>query len=65
MVCLGDIRVNTLYKGDKDNDDNNNNNCYCLIIIRVLIYYARVMSCVLSREELIAINKCKENRFIR
>ena len=34
MVCLGDIRVNSLYKGDKDNDDggddddddNNNNN---------------------------------------
>ena len=29
MVCLGDLRVNTLYKGDKDDDDdddNNNNN---------------------------------------
>ena len=33
MVCLGDIRVNILYKGDKDkddddddDDDNNNNN---------------------------------------
>ena len=29
MVCLGNIRVNTLYKGDKDDDDdddNNNNN---------------------------------------
>ena len=26
MVCLGDIRVNTLYKGDKDKDNNNNNN---------------------------------------
>ena len=26
MVCLGDIRVNTLYKGDKDNNNNNNNN---------------------------------------
>ena len=30
MVCLGDIRVNALYKGDVDNDDddddNNNNN---------------------------------------
>ena len=25
-VCLGDIRVNTLYKGDKDNNNNNNNN---------------------------------------
>jgi hypothetical protein len=22
MVCLGDIRVNTLYKGDKDDDDD-------------------------------------------
>ena len=26
MVCLGDIRVNTLCKGDKDKDNNNNNN---------------------------------------
>ena len=26
MVCLGDIRMNTLYKGDKDKDNNNNNN---------------------------------------
>ena len=32
MVCLEDIRVNTLYKGDKyiddddDDDDDNNNN---------------------------------------
>jgi hypothetical protein len=26
MVCLGDIRVTTLYKGDKDKDNNNNNN---------------------------------------
>ena len=26
MICLGDIRVNTLYKGDKDDDDNNNDN---------------------------------------
>ena len=24
MVCLGDIRVNTLYKGDSDNNNNNN-----------------------------------------
>ena len=35
MVCLGDIPVNTLYKGDKDNDDdddddNNNNNNLCV-----------------------------------
>ena len=39
MVFLGDIQVNTLYKGDKDDDDdnddddddnnNNNNNSYC------------------------------------
>ena len=26
MVCLGDIWVNTLYKGDKNKDNNNNNN---------------------------------------
>jgi hypothetical protein len=31
MVCLGNICINTLYKGDKgddddDNDDDNNNN---------------------------------------
>ena len=24
MVCLGDIRVNTPYNGDKDNNNNNN-----------------------------------------
>ena len=24
MVCLGDIRVNTLFKGDNDDDNNNN-----------------------------------------
>ena len=24
MVCLGDIRVNTLYIGDKGNNDNDN-----------------------------------------
>ena len=33
MVCLGDIRQNTLYKGDRDKDkDNNNNN----ILIRFI-----------------------------
>ena len=26
MVCLGDIRMNTLYKGDKDDDDDDDNN---------------------------------------
>ena len=26
MVFLGDIQVNTLYKGDKDDDDDDNNN---------------------------------------
>ena len=26
MVCLGDIRKNTLYKEDKDDDDDDNNN---------------------------------------
>jgi hypothetical protein len=29
MVCLGNIRINTLHKGakdDDDDDDNNNNN---------------------------------------
>jgi hypothetical protein len=33
MVCLANICINTLHKGDKDDDDdddnnNNNNNCY-------------------------------------
>ena len=26
MVCLRNICVNTLHKGDNDDDDNNNNN---------------------------------------
>jgi hypothetical protein len=26
MVCLGNICINTLYKGDDDDDDDNNNN---------------------------------------
>jgi hypothetical protein len=26
MVCLRNICINTLHKGDDDNDDNNNNN---------------------------------------
>ena len=26
MVCLRNISINALYKGDDDDDDNNNNN---------------------------------------
>jgi hypothetical protein len=26
MVCLGNICINTLQKGDKDDDDDDNNN---------------------------------------
>ena len=26
MVCLGNIRINTLHKGDDDDDDDNDNN---------------------------------------
>jgi hypothetical protein len=26
MVCLGNISVDTLYKGDTDDDDDNDNN---------------------------------------
>jgi hypothetical protein len=26
MVCLGNICINTLHKGDNDDDNNNNNN---------------------------------------
>jgi hypothetical protein len=26
MVCLGNIRINTLHKGDNDDDDDDNNN---------------------------------------
>ena len=39
MVCLGDIQVNILYKGDKDkdddddDDDNNNNDTRVGILI--------------------------------
>ena len=39
MVCLGNICINTLHKGDNDDDDdddnnnnNNNNNSLCCII---------------------------------
>jgi len=28
MVCLRNISINTLHKGDDDDDDNNNNNFY-------------------------------------
>ena len=31
MVCLRNMSINTLHKGDDDDDDddnNNNNNCY-------------------------------------
>jgi hypothetical protein len=28
MVCLGNIRTNTLHKGAKDDDDDDNNNNY-------------------------------------
>jgi hypothetical protein len=35
MVCLGNICINTLQKGakndDDNDDDNNNNNCYCYV----------------------------------
>ena len=27
-VCLRNISINTLHKGDDDDDDNNNNNYY-------------------------------------
>jgi hypothetical protein len=26
MICLGNICINTLHKGDNDEDDDNNNN---------------------------------------
>ena len=46
MVCLGDIRVNTPYKGDKDKDDNNNKTkvrrCY---IVRLKMYNHRRLIC--------------------
>jgi len=28
MVCLGNICINTLHKGDIDDDDDDNNNYY-------------------------------------
>jgi hypothetical protein len=28
MVCLGNICINTLHKGDNNNDDDNNNNAH-------------------------------------
>ena len=41
MVCLRDIQVNILYKGDDDDDDdnnNNNNNLHEKHIIHVLVF---------------------------
>ena len=32
MVCLGNMCVDTLHKGDNDDDDNNNNKCLRLPI---------------------------------
>jgi hypothetical protein len=40
----------------------NNDNQFLIIL---LIYYVSLMLHALSREELIAISKCKEKRFIR
>ena len=43
MVCLGDIRVNTLYKGDKDNNNNDNdNNTYNAEIINIAEYLLKI-----------------------
>ena len=39
MVCLGDIRVNTLYKGDNDNNNNNNNIPLCRPSVYTLTPY--------------------------
>ena len=35
MVCLRNICINTLHKGDDDDDDNNNNNNKCIEIQRM------------------------------
>jgi len=36
IVCLRNISINTLHKGDDDDDDNNNNNNNVLIDILAL-----------------------------
>ena len=33
MVCLGNMYMDTLHKGDKDDDDDDNNNIIIIIII--------------------------------
>ena len=43
-VCLGDIRVNTLYKGDRDNNNNNNNNTLGPVLNETRRYQKSVFS---------------------
>ena len=46
MVCLRNMRINTLYKGDNDDDDNGNNNNIIIIIIHNLNVYTQPCKCV-------------------
>jgi hypothetical protein len=38
MVCLRNIRVDTLHKGDIDDDDDNDNNIIIIIIIICVVF---------------------------
>ena len=37
IVCLWDMRINTLHKGDDDDDDDNNNKYLIILIIIIII----------------------------
>ena len=43
MVCLRNICINTLHKGDNDDDDdddnNNNNNNLLVLVLRIILPY--------------------------
>jgi hypothetical protein len=50
MVCLRNISVDTLHKGDTEDDDdddnNNNNNNNSMLKLNVTVQYLALMFCV-------------------
>ena len=56
MVCLRNICINTLHKGDDDDDDdddddnNNNNNHFIILINKKMSLNALKLTCVTAAE---------------
>ena len=52
MVCLRNICINTLHKGDNDDDDDNNNNSnvFLIITLKQRIIMANKISCGLKKQ---------------